>query len=468
MCLVLALSGISAAGEVSADTAQEVERLFMDLADRFQAQDANGFLDLFHPSAEEPSRDILQQVLKAKFAKEKPTHVQWKVNRLVAYDQDIVAHTTVTKTSGTDNTNPTQREELYILKPHNKRLLIQGMYEKVPVDQYNEQTGLYSDPKAGFSLTIPAGWTALQGPLALKGLTIGSFTVLAPDLQSKVMGGLVQMPLKLADDDVSAAQKGAQADNAVEEMESQNHRVCEQGPTTVEGKGGYYIITEFQPKEADIAKRKRLRVYFSDHPILYFLVCDAIGPEKFDTLRTSFDTMIQSFTLLPPAEGMSRQESLAAAGAQGNVSGRVYTSEEYNCFIGAPEGWEIRTSPNPAHLVEMQYTQGKSIARLIGAKGLDAGYKLKDVFEHRLDSLKQIIKEFSETSRRDVTLRGVPGIESTQTYNVPELGTFHVKEVTLIHNGIYYLILCQCIEPDDFTVLEKDFDSIIESFGFIQ
>ena len=48
------------------------------------------------------------------------------------------------------------------------------------------------------------------------------------------------------------------------------------------------------------------------------------------------------------------------------------------------------------------------------------------------------------------------------------LGKVHVKEWTLIHNNTYYLILCQCIEPDDYTVLEKNFDRILESFGFIQ
>jgi hypothetical protein len=116
----------------------------------------------------------------------------------------------------------------------------------------------------------------------------------------------------------------------------------------------------------------------------------------------------------------------------------------------------------------MPYTKGKSLARLIAAKGLKETDTLKDVFAKRLDSLRQIVQDFNETSRRDVTVANTPGIESIHTFKIEGLGEFHVKEVTLIRDGTYYLILCQCIEPDDFAILEKDFDRIIQSFGFTQ
>ena len=170
----------------------------------------------------------------------------------------------------------------------------------------------------------------------------------------------------------------------------------------------------------------------------------------------------------PVDEKLSRQEAVAAEQAEGTVAGRVYSSKEFNCFIGAPEGWEIRTSPNPAHLVEMQYSQGMSIARLIAAKGLPSTAKLEDIFIQRLDAVKKIVQDFSESSRQEVTIHDVPGIESIHSYYLEGFGQFNVKEVTIIRDGIYYLILCQCIEPDDFVVLEKDFDKIIGSFGFIQ
>jgi hypothetical protein len=226
------------------------------------------------------------------------------------------------------------------------------------------------------------------------------------------------------------------------------------------------VVTEFKVNDI-VPARKRMRVYIAETPMLYFFVCDAVGPEKFDGLAPQFQAVVSSLRLLPAEGGVDRQQAMAAEQAKGGVSGRVYTSQEFNCFIAAPEGWEIRTSPNPAHLAEMQYTRGKSIARLIAAKGMTPE-KLEDVVAKRIDQVRAIVQEFSESSRRTVTLRATPGVESIQTFRVPELGVFHVKEVTLIRDGIYYLILCQCISPDDFAVLEPDFDRIIQSFGFIQ
>ena len=301
----------------------------------------------------------------------------------------------------------------------------------------------------------------------MRALTPDSVSILAPDFESKVMMGLVQMPMKLDPDETIAAQKAVEADSALAKRETSEYVVCEQGPVSIGDMKGYKLIAKAKQKGTNV-EHKFMRTYFSDSPMLYFFVCDAPGPENFDSLLGQFEAIIASFNLLPVDEKLSRQEAVAAEQAEGTVAGRVYTSKEYNCFIAAPAGWEIRTSPNPAHLVEMQYAEGKSIARLIAAKGLQSTDKLEDIFTKRLDAVKQIVQDFSESSRQEVTIQETPGIESIHSYYLEGFGQFNVKEVTLIHDGTYYLILCQCIELDDFTVLEKDFDKIIDSFGFIQ
>jgi len=278
----------------------------------------------------------------------------------------------------------------------------------------------------------------------------------------------VQLPLKLGPDDQTSAQKGIEGDTALERRFTADYKVVEQGPTQVAGLQGYRMVTDFKIPNSSGDGRRRLRVYLSEHPMLYFFICDAMPPEGFLALAPQFESIVSSLDLDPVQGDLTRQEAVAAEQAQGTVTGRVYTSAEYNCFIAAPEGWEIRTSPNPAHLVEMQYTRGKSLARLIAAKGLKETHTLQDVFAQRLESVRQIVQDFNETSRRDVTLADTPGIESIHTFKIEALGALHVKEVTLVKDGVYYLILCQCIEPDAFAVLEKDFDRIIQSFGFTQ
>jgi len=279
--------------------------------------------------------------------------------------------------------------------------------------------------------------------------------------------GLVQLPMKLDPDETIAAKKAVEADSALARRESSEYTVCEQGPASLGNMKGYKLIAQAKEKDTK-TEHKFMRAYYSDSPMLYFFICDAIGSETFDTLLPEFEAIIASFNMSPIDERLTRQEAVAAQQAKGTVAGRVYSSKEYNCFIAAPAGWEIRTSPNPAHLVEMQYTEGKSFARLIAAKGLQPTDKLDDIFTKRLDAVKGIVQDFSESSRQEVTIYETPGIESIHAYYIEGLGQFNVKEVTLIRDGTYYLILCQCIEPDDFAVLEKDFDMIIESFGFIQ
>ncbi len=265
------------------------------------------------------------------------------------------------------------------------------------------ETGLFSSSKGKFSVTAPAGWRALKGSNILRALTADSMILLAPDLQSKVMIGVMQLPLKLGDSNTETAQKVALADSAMEKRMTQNHRVHDEGPFANGGMEGYRIVSEFEGKASAIGKRKRLRLYLADGPILYFFVCDAVGPDRYDGLAPRFNEIVTSLALLPIAEGLTRQEALAAEQAEGSVTGRVYTSEKYNCFIAAPEGWEIRTSPNPGHLVEMQYSAGKSIARLIGSKGIPDSANVADISSHRRDQVKSVVQEFMETSWREIT-----------------------------------------------------------------
>lgn len=82
---------------------------------------------------------------------------------------------------------------------------------------------------------------------------------------------------------------------------------------------GYRILSEFEGKEPGIGKRKRLRVYLVDDPILYFFVCDAIGPDQYGRLSSRFNDIITSLALLPIEGGLTRQEALAAEQAEGSV-----------------------------------------------------------------------------------------------------------------------------------------------------
>ncbi len=462
--LVISTTAFSSDEKITPQTEQKVRDAIESWHEKYIEKDVNGIIELLHPACEDPPKDIFKMVLQRKFDTNELLGIEYDILSITAYKKNIAALVSTVKITGEDKD---QDNVLYILKPHADRLLINGFYEQLDPNDFNVNTQVYTSNKGKFSLTIPQGWIPLKSTVLLQALTPDSVTILAPDLESKVMMGLVQMPMKLDPNETIAAQKAVEADSAMAKRESSEYIVCEQSPATLGDMKGYKLIAKAKIKESK-TEHKILRAYYSDSPMLYFFICDAIGYETFDTLLPQFEAIIESFNMLPVDEDMTRSEAIAAEKAEGTITGRVYSSKKYNCFIAAPEGWEIRTSPNPAHLVEMQYKNGKSIARLIAAKGLQPKDKLDDIFTMRLKSVKEIVQDFSESSRQEISIQETPGIESVHTYNLEGIGNFHVKEVTLIRDGTYYLILGQCIEPDDFSVLEKDFDKIIESFGFIQ
>ncbi|MBP8303535.1 MAG: hypothetical protein KBE04_05340 [Phycisphaerae bacterium] len=443
---------------------QEVRQLIEQYNAFSAVRDVNGLMSLYHDQMDFPTLDpnALRKGIEASLQGEKAPKLE--VLAVLSRGQTMGARV---RTADSTDEAP-QETRLLALRPQDGVMRICGVYNEAGPDAFDPKTRIYTSRKGKLSIRIPEGWTPAHTWAILAGIVPDSVYVLSPDLRSSCTLGFVQLPLKLGPDDQTSAQKGIEGDTALERRFTADYKVVEQGPTQVAGLQGYRMVTDFKIPNSSGDGRRRLRVYLSEHPMLYFFICDAMPPEGFLALAPQFESIVSSLDLDPVQGDLTRQEAVAAEQAQGTVTGRVYTSAEYNCFIAAPEGWEIRTSPNPAHLVEMQYTRGKSLARLIAAKGLKETHTLQDVFAQRLESVRQIVQDFNETSRRDVTLADTPGIESIHTFKIEALGALHVKEVTLVKDGVYYLILCQCIEPDAFAVLEKDFDRIIQSFGFTQ
>ena len=420
-------------------------------------------LDLIHPDYGELPHEMLKDVLQQRFDAAPDKTIKMQLHDITSCDEIYKAWVTTTTQykEGAYDVN-----ELYLLQDHGGQLKLAGIFQEQDPNAYDPDTHQFTSTKGQYGLTVPKGWLPLKGAGVLAGIAPDSLILLAPDLKSQVIFGLVQVPMKLADTDAETARLALFADVGVTQRLTQQHQIHEEGSIQVAGLDGYQTITSFSLQGQEPITR--MRTYLSENPMLYFFVCDVPGEGSFETYRQTFAAILSSFSLKEPAEGMTRQESLAAEHASGAVTGRVYTSDEYNCFIAAPEGWEIRTSSNPAHLVEMQYTKGRSICRLIAGKGIPETMTAKTICDSRIDGLKALVKDFQEITQEDVTIQGITAVQSIQTFAIEEMGQFHVKEVTLVKDGACYLILCQCIEPDDYSLLEKDFDQVINSFGFIK
>jgi len=451
--------------QVGPDVENKVRGFVRDLQRFHETEDLDGMMGLFAPDYSQAftglSKDQMKEVFEKAFANGEISSMTTTVVGIEPFDDSVLVRvlTEMDTLSCAEKKEHVEKNDVLLLQKRDGNLQIVSTAGDVARDAFDPATRVYRSEKGKYSLRVPPGWAPLKETSQLGGIVPDHVVLLAPDLKSCVFLGFVQLPIRVE------AKQALEGDMAVEKRIASEHTVSEQGPLTVGGMDGYQLVSEFKIEQQH---RKRLRVYIHGDPFLYFFVCDAIPPERFEALRPDFDSIVQSFSRSEPEEGLTVEEEVAGELAQGSITGKTYTNQVLNCFIAAPDGWEIRTSPNPAHLVEMQYSQGKSIARLIATEDGICNASLENLVDKRLDAVKRIVQDFHEASRRKVTVQGSPGIEALQTYSLEGLGTFHVKEVTVIRDGKYYLVLCQAIEPDSFADLEPDFDRIIQSFGFIQ
>ncbi len=453
---------------VSPDLQQQVKNLIRVSNSFWEKEDIDGFMSLldedfcmvFSGADKEDLKKIIEKLTEGiDYTKAESTikSIERKDNLILVRTTD---HNKYRKGSGKEEEETTNM--IYFLQERGGRLLMKSLSKDIEEGAFNPVSRFYHSKKGKYAIRIPENWMPLGGPFGLEQITPDAVVALAPDYKSCALLGFVQLPIQVE------PKQAVQADADAMKRLASEYKLHEQGEMKVGELPGYKTVSEFT---IEGQHRKRQRVYLLHKSILYFFVCDAVPPEKYDGLKQEFTNIVQSFKIIPSEEGLSLKDEVASEFGQGSISGRVYTNEEYNCFIAAPEGWELITSANPAHLAEMHYKQGKSIARLIGAKGQLApppSFDLHEAVEERVKGLKKLIQDFSESSRRDVTIAGAPAVESVQRYYIDGVGHFNVKEVTLAKDGIFYLIICQAMEPDKYETLEKDFDQIIASFGFIK
>jgi hypothetical protein len=453
---------------VSPALQEQVKNLINASNSFWEQEDINGFMSLldedFHLVFTGAGKEDLKKILEKLTEGIDYTKADSTIKSIERKDNFILVRTTDYNKyrKGTGKEEEETTNMIYFLQERDGRLLITSMSRDIEEGAFDPVSRIYKSKKGKYAIHIPQKWMPLGCPFGVEQMTPDAVVALAPDYKSCALLGFVQLPIPVE------AKQAVEADEGAMKKVASEHKILEQGEVKVGGLPGYRTVSEFT---IEGQHRTRERVYFTHKPFLYFFVFDALLPAKYEGLKQDFGNIVQSFRIIQPEEGLSLKDEVVAEFGQGNISGRVYTNEEYNCFIAAPEGWELITSANPAHLAEMHYKQGKSIARLIGAKGQMAPSPSVDVHElveERTKGLKKILDDFQEHSRRDVTIQGVPAVESVQSYSLEGVGHFKVKEVTLMKNGIFYLILCQAIEPDKYETVEKDFDRIIASFGFIK
>ena len=318
-------------------------------------------LDQFNLHHEEMPQDMFKEALKQSFEATPDKTIRMQLHEVTR--QGAMARAWVTTTTQRQG-NSFAVNELFTFEAYEGQLKIAAIYAELDPNVYNPDTRVLTSSKGQYRLTVPTGWLALGGSGLLKGLTPDSVIILAPDLKSRVMLGLVQVPLKLADTETEAAHKAVMADVASTKRQTLNHKILDEGPIQVTGLEGYQVKTTFTLQDSE--PYSRLRVYVSETPLLYFFVCDAIGAGQFESLKPDFDTLLNSFSLMESTRDPGRRACQRCRGWAGLYLGRIQLFYRGARGVGNPYQPQSRSSGRDA-IHQRQVTMS-----LVGRQG-DSG-----------------------------------------------------------------------------------------------
>lgn len=458
--LALSVSSFATA-QTPAESRQE---LFDERAQATLSNNVDVLLDSFHSDLQVKVSGM-KQIMQATLNSVEFDSYELRIEETI-HEGDPALVRVIEDASGTRDGKPFDREKefVYILKNENGEPRVLQSMRLIDEDLIDQSTDSFVSNKGGFALQIPQGWIATTPPDPIGNVVTDGINAMAPDLAGSILVGVVQIPMSLPEG--QGARMIAQTDAASMKALSKNYRQTAEKSVTLEGMAGWEIMSEF---EIFGQKFKRSQLYFENDSLIYFIILDmeaTLTEAKAATIEQTLISAYQSFRLVSTDDNLTVAEQLRTDLGQGQITGNIYSNDEFNCYIAAPEDWTLRTSSTPSTLVEMQYNNGSSIIRILAEDNLPSTITAEQASKGRLSTLPNVVQNYNEKYVKPVQLAGETAWMSEQSYTLEGLGHFDVKEVTFVRDGKYYLVLCQAIAPDDFTKLVKDFDAVINSFGF--
>lgn len=162
-----------------------------------------------------------------------------------------------------------------------------GEPEVLPPDQGHVDGTIYANDIYGCRVEFPTGWS-LKQIRAFGFCTVGE----SPDGKSSITFAGWRLP------DAFGAAELIDADEAMTAELDETFKHLERSAARL---GAHEWETSVSLTAAGGEARKRWRLYTVHDDVLFFFVCDAIPPEKFDAQRDTFERTVKTLVLQSPA-----------------------------------------------------------------------------------------------------------------------------------------------------------------------
>jgi hypothetical protein len=282
---------LSGAWAQDAGLKAKVESFYDQINSCFKTKNAEGFVSLMTsdftgiPSGQ--SREAVGNYIKTAFSSSdtfQSNYAPLEITQSGGFIKVLRDERILVKPENGDWKEVSNKQVMDYLLPEgsNLKLARSADIDKARLSYVNGQR--YKDEQGSFSLSAPAGWDIIPG---VHPTMKGTVLVLAPDQSSMALMGYLKTP-------GITAQQAVEGDEQLAKVLSKDsvYELYKSGPINLGAYEGFETESRFTiPSTQD---RHRRRVYFKAHGSLYVIIFDAIPFSQWDSVRGSFQQILDS------------------------------------------------------------------------------------------------------------------------------------------------------------------------------
>ncbi|MEQ8765315.1 MAG: hypothetical protein RL885_15375, partial [Planctomycetota bacterium] len=315
-----------------------------------------------------------------------------------------------------------------------------------PAEQASVGASGYRSQRSNYEFQIPPDWLLVAQPMSCCGCD-EHIVALSPDLEARIGVYALTLPIELTAEQAVLAD--TPASSILERKELRTPR----------GVDGYQIELEHKGTSS---RHRITKTYFTQGQRCWAFIYDHMDKKVFEEHFGTYEQVVGGFDVLSP--GGSRSPTLAVPG--GEIHDRIYTNTDLGLQVAAPKGWtlDLGGSHRDHPRLTLRTDAGQSTVQFL-VRPVTEGQTPQDLADEAFAALEDRSGlSARKISQRPIRLDGnLKGLEVVLDLEIAQIGKLRRRAVFCVDGPRQYVFLCDAIPASEYSRVEKDFDTIIES-----
>ncbi len=436
----------------TSDVSREIERLLARYADGWTRNNVGQALSVFARDYKDATFDYrgLKQEFNTFLKQIRDVSLSLELEAVRPIDEERVVAFTIGSLEFTDRADNRRYSaplnKVLFLRHERAGWRIFSRLDYDPAKQLAVDGGAFRSEYTNFQFQIPPDWLLVAQPMDCCGCD-EHLIALSPDLDARIAVYALTLPIELT------AQQAVLAETPRESVLSDRRLVSSRGVS------GHQVELEHRTKN----NRHRIaKSYFLQGRRCYAFIYDHRDRKTFDRYRPTYDLVVSGFDVLSPQKPHSPLLRIA----DGEINNQIYTSERLGLQVAAPPGWTLDLAGSQPDFprLTMRNDSGQSTVQFIASPARE-GQTLEQLADETLAALEDRAGlTTGRAAKRNTKLDGsLRAREVLLDLEIAQIGQLRRRAVFCIDGDQQYVFLCDAIPASEYSRVEKDFDTIIQS-----